>query len=364
MKLLSIMILLQYINSNFLEKIWNLITKKEVKAKKEDLVNIFIAAHKDFNNSRYNPAYKIVVDSPLTFHSKYNLDIIYCDENSKLKPLYKNYAEMAKIYKVYTLYKSGEMSSKYVGFNHYRRYFSFLDDIPDLDNIFKDYDLILNERFNFFTKSVKQNYCEVHICQNYHELLKIIKDIRPEYYDAALEVSNWNYLYCCNIFIMKKDDFIKYCEFVFEILSEFNKRHNLTSYKTVEDYLLKAKPSDYIGQSRIHGYLAERISNFFYVKNFDFKRVKHFPTIFVENSQSFNQSNLEVKLTKPKTKKKKSIRKIIRFICFYIIIYLIIFFFVYNLIKIIVQKVQRKHYSKLRQRKKNRKKFKKNSTII
>ena len=75
-------------------------------------------------------------------HNKYNLEVIYCDKDNKLKDMDLAYGEMSKLYYIYNLYKTGKMSSKYIGLNHYRRYFSFLDDIPDMDNIFKEYDLI------------------------------------------------------------------------------------------------------------------------------------------------------------------------------------------------------------------------------
>ena len=47
-------------------------------------------------------------------------------------------------------------------------------------------------------------------------MIEIIKDKRPEYYEAAIEASNSDVFYQCNMFIMKKQDFINFSEFTFE----------------------------------------------------------------------------------------------------------------------------------------------------
>jgi hypothetical protein len=79
-----------------------------------------------------------------------------------------------------------------------------------------------------------------------------------------------------NIFIMKKKDFIKYGEFVFGILGEFDKRHNLTNdnaiIKFIQKEINKLGKNNYNlnYQSRQEGFMLERISNIFY--DFHFKK--------------------------------------------------------------------------------------------
>ena len=68
---------------------------------------------------------------------------------------------------------------------------------------------------------------------------------------------------------MKKSDFFKYCEFMYDVLFEFDRRHNLTSD---EDVLKYVKNNFY--QSRLQGFLSERIANIFYFNNF--KKIKLF----------------------------------------------------------------------------------------
>ena len=241
----------------------------------ENIVKIFISAHKDFKNYRFNPVYNIVVDEKSQLKDNYNLNVLYANEG-KLFDLKKAYGEMGKLYYIYQLYLNRTFSTKYIGFNHYRRYFDFGDNIPDLDYIFNNYDIILINKWKI-NETVRAQFCHFHICSKFDQILDIIKEIKTDYYEAALKVSIGTELYLCNIFIMKKEDFFKYCEFIFDILFEFDKRNNFTSDKEVLNYsksLFYNNINKSIYQSRLEGFLAERISNIFYNKNF--KRIKTF----------------------------------------------------------------------------------------
>ena len=244
-------------------------------------LKIFIMAHKDFENFRYNPVYSIVVDDKSLLKNKYNLDIIYADKG-KLYNLKRAYSEISQLYYIYSLYKHGTITSDYIGLNHYRRYFKFKDSIPDIDEIFKNYDVILDSPY-FMKNGMRSQFCECHICQNYDQVLEIIKDIRPEYYQAALEANNIKYINFCNLFIMKKNDFLNYCKFMFDILFEFDRRNNFTSDDDVLNYVSKfyninktKNNETVIYQSRLQAFLSERIGNIYYYKNFKRKKIISF----------------------------------------------------------------------------------------
>ena len=81
---------------------------------------------------------------------------------------------------------------------------------------------------------MRMQFCKYVDCKKYDEIINIIKDIKPEYYETALKVSKRNKIHYCNLFIMKKQDFLKYCKFMFDILFEFDKRNN---YKSDNDLL-------------------------------------------------------------------------------------------------------------------------------
>ena len=257
-------------------------------------LKIFIITHKDFQNFRHNPVYTIVANDRTQLTKKYNLKIIFADK-SNLYKMKRAYCEMSQLYYIYSLYKKGEITSKYIGFNHYRRYFNFTDNIPDIDEIFQNYDVILNDPF-YERDGMKKQYCTYHICDKYEEILDIIKDIKPDYYETAIKpIYN---IYYCNLFIMKKHDFFRYCEFVFDILFEFDRRNNFTKDDDVINYLRKNyKNIDYDRQSRLQAFLSERIGNIFFYHNF--KKIKTF------NFGNFIDNGKKVQLFENKKTKEK-----------------------------------------------------------
>ena len=250
----------------------------------ESNVRIFIMTHKDFKNVRTNPSYVITIDDKSNLKNKYNLDIIDSIDGELFNKS-RGYGEMSKLYFIFQLYRKGTISSKYIGLNHYKRYFEFGDDIPDLDNIFQKYDVILNE-LTELPLGIRKYYCKRHICKNIDEVIKIIKDIKPSYYKTALKTINEDKMYICNMFIMKKEDFFKYCEFIYDILFEFDRRNNFTSDNDVLEYVKKLydKPSLYYYQARMQGFLAERIGNIFFRKYF--KRIKTYKMDIIRENTS------------------------------------------------------------------------------
>ena len=256
----------------------------------EKLINntsIFIVAHTDFSNNLTNQIYKILADDPSQLKNKYNLQVFFANKG-KLFKMRKSYAEMSKLYYVYELYKNATFSSKYVGLNHYRRYFNFSDEIPDFDKIFESYDIILPDKKSF-NMTLEEQYCCNHLCKILHEAINIIKDIKPEYYQTAIESLNSKEGYFYNIFIMKKKDFFKYCEFIYDILFEFDRRHNFTSDEDIINYLESYFPKESVHiQTRIQGFLSERLSSIFF--NHNFKRIKNVPLILIINTSDINKS--------------------------------------------------------------------------
>jgi len=249
-----------FIISNFYQQFFNY-----------NYLNLFIITHKDFKNYINNKYYKILCDDFTQLQNKYDINIITTKKNNELYEKKIGYSEGSKIYYIFKEYKKKTMNSKYIGFNHYRRIFSFGNNIPNLDDIFKKYDVIL-KKHNKLRTSLKKQYYMKHDKDDIEDILDIIKDKFPKYYSTAKKTLNSKLFYICNIFIMKKEDFIKYGNFTFEILLEFDKRHNLTNDDDIKNFVSKKKKNKKFKiniQRRLEGFLMERISNIFY--NFHFK---------------------------------------------------------------------------------------------
>ena len=332
-KFFLLLISIKNMRNNLINRILKFFKNSKTLTIKETLLNIFIITHKDFKNYRYNPAYKIIANDPSKLNNTYNLEVFYGEENNKLKDMDAAYGEMSKFYHVYNLYKKGKISSKYVGFNHYRRYFSFLDEIPDLEQIFNEYDVILIKTFHLHGKNeatLRQNYCKYHLCKNFDEMIEIIKDKRPEYYEAAIEASNSDVFYQCNMFIMKKQDFINFSEFMFEILFEFDKRHNFKTAKDLEIYMKQYfHGKKALFQVRAQGFLSERISTIFYRKYFNDSRIKTYPMTIGFPKSEVKQSIIDKFSQKIDVEVIKEEFSYIKIIAFLIILSILIVFIIF-----------------------------------
>ena len=175
----------------------------------------------------------------------------------------------SKIYYIWKQYKSGKISSKYVGFNHYSKIFKFKNKVPNMEDIFRKYDAILRPEYYFEETSLRSQFDKYHFIEFFDEVLDIIKLNFNEYYQTAIRTMKRATMSFNNIFIMKKENFIKYGEFVFGILLEFDRRHNLKTDEDIKNMIIqeiqktKKKDIDINYQSRLQGFLAERISQIF-----------------------------------------------------------------------------------------------------
>ena len=144
-----------------------------------------------------------------------------------------------------------------VGFGHYRRYFEFNDSVKSnaycmvkrdyLDGAAvrelglsdeariraeaEKYDVITPVPFNYYVKSVYWQYKSsgtLHI-EDLDTVLEIIREEFPQYLKAAKKYLLGHYMYACNMFVMKRELFLEYSEWLFSILRKFYERRDMVA---------------------------------------------------------------------------------------------------------------------------------------
>ncbi len=143
-----------------------------------------------------------------------------------------------------------------------------MDDIPDFEKIFQKYDGIIMPPYrnlgNWYDEFVNYVYKPW-----IDDALEIMKVKFPEYYETAMKLKSCVYEYRQNIFIIKKEDFKKYGEFIFTILMDMDKKYNITNDEENLEYLKAIKKS---GRAIINGtptrrrwqaILIEKLNNLF-----------------------------------------------------------------------------------------------------
>ena len=240
------------------------------------------------------------------------------DTGDNISEKNRYYSECSALYWTWKNYeKIG--NPEYIGFMHYRRYFIFRDNyyqnhtnknpkglvIAQENFIDKDYeeriglkteiikdimehnDMVVSYESDFnltypngYT-SLKEDYgynipgTEI---KDYDLMLKIINQYYPEYAQIANELSEKPNKPMYQMFIMKKEDFFEYCEFLFDVMFKIEKQVNFDTYS--------------INGKRSLGYLAE-IFLTFYVKKKEMNNTKiaRFGVSFIKYPETKNQIN-------------------------------------------------------------------------
>lgn len=183
-----------------------------------------------------------------------------------------SYSEMSVMYWAWKNLKKLYPDVKYVGLFHYRRFFAF-PNAPFTDTICKSESDIESYRINpqkvisilesgriilpkkqNLPYSLMNQFCLSHASEDYRTTREVIRTKFPDYYDdfiTVMEHSNKGSF--LNMFIMKYEDFEKYCEWVFAVMSEVEP---LIPYQHYNTY-----------QKRTLGAITERLLNVYVRKN-------------------------------------------------------------------------------------------------
>lgn len=205
-------------------------------------MSIYVVTHKDIDIVLPSEYRRIIVNAK---NKKIEGELYDCYGDNISNKNY-SYCELTAIYYIWKNVNHDD----YVGIDHYRRFFAFNDQLlnkKDVENILEKNDIILPKKIHFWRK-VGDQYCAT--CGYKSDLLKIekaIQTIAPEYLETYKKVLNSHYMYAYNMFVMKRDDFNDYCEWLFEILFELE--------KTID----ASKRNGYF--RRVFGFIAERLLN-------------------------------------------------------------------------------------------------------
>lgn len=224
---------------------------------------IFVVTHKKFRPPEDSLYLPIQVGKYFT-----HTDLCYISDDTgiNIAEKNKNYCELTALYWIWKNIDKYD----YVGICHYRRYFTkcgfmlkhkyFLKE-TDLDKYFDEYDIIVPWKIYRKKNTVREFYglCEGRI-QDLQILEKIVMEKYPEYLPAYKKIMDGKEAFYCNMFITSKSILNRYCEWLFDILDEAEKRCDLSGYSPQE--------------ARIFGYMSELLLNVWVEKeNLKYKEV-------------------------------------------------------------------------------------------
>ena len=238
-------------------------------------IKIFVSCHKPTVLPECDLFVPIQVGAAL---SNYDMPMLHDNIGDNISEKNRQYCELTGQYWVWK-----HVDTEYYGFCHYRRYFSF-SDTPVKLNIWGTHiydvlsktvqkelgmnpasieqcvtkaDFIVGTSMDFKTQKYSSLYHqydaspELHI-RDLKLAVEILKEKYPDYSEAADLYLNGTVFYPSNMFIMKKNLFLEYSEWLFTILEEVESRMDMS------DYSAEGK--------RTIGHIAERLLGVFFTK--------------------------------------------------------------------------------------------------
>lgn len=221
---------------------------------KNENLEIFICTHKDFCKPVCSKVYKVINCKDIDYNTPSGLKDEFYSE-------------------IYTyLYLADKVELKdYVGLCHYRRYWGFMDEIPDMDEIFKKYDIIVPIPVNF-GESVKKQYARGHNIEDLNIVTDILNKKFPSYANIWDSFLNGSLMISYNMMIVRKELFLDYVSFIKAMMEEYLKEVGKDIRKRVldnkEKYLKSFSPLNEVEyQVRVGSFLIERLTNAWVIAN-------------------------------------------------------------------------------------------------
>lgn len=255
-------------------------------------ITVAIATHKE---------YEIPMDDMyIPIHSGAELselDLNYQKDNTGINISKKNpnYSELTALY---WLWKNN--NSNYKGLVHYRRHFSLrkkvfwfeegkFKDVLDserLSSLLKKNDIILPCKRKYYIETIYSHYLHTHYVNDLVTTKEVIEELHINYIDSYNKILKRKSAHMFNMFIMSEEKFDNYCEWLFSILFEVEKKLDISEYNNFH--------------SRVFGRISEILLDVWLDKNnYSYYEI---PIMFMEKQKKMEKIT---RFLKAKIKKEK-----------------------------------------------------------
>ncbi len=196
-------------------------------------IKVIVAIHKEYNIPKDNIYLPVFVGAATS-----NLDLPYQrdDEGENISIKNRYYSELTGLFWAYK-----NLKADYIGLCHYHRYM-------DLNGLkIDDHEIILPRKRHYYIETIYDQYRHAHGSIGLDTAREVIERDYPAYLSFFGEHMNKTSEHNCNMFIMRYDIFIRYCDFLFDVLFK------------IEEKLGE--------EDRLYGYISERLLDVFVTKN-------------------------------------------------------------------------------------------------
>ena len=209
-------------------------------------ISVAVAAHKPYRmpeDPAYIPLQVGAAGKPSIADPESGVAFARDDSGENISGRNANWCELTGLFWLWR-----NRSADALGLVHYRRRFRGARGEAsggELEEILSGADAILPKKRNYFIETTYSQYVHAHHAQDLDVTREIISGMCPGYlgaFDAAMKSTKGHRF---NMFVMKQAQFREYCDWLFGILFELERRLDISGYT----------PYD----ARVYGFVAERL---------------------------------------------------------------------------------------------------------
>ena len=208
-------------------------------------IEILVAAHKEFSIPKKEGYLPVLVGAVKNY--KPGISYQRDDDGENISSKNPNYNELTAVYWAWKNLKDVDA----VGLVHYRRL--FFDKKPyNLNNVIsvgkvhqllQKYDVLLPKKRNYYIETNYSHYIHAHHQEPLDKTREIIKKSYPAYLKEFDRVMKNRKAHMFNMFIMRREAFDSYCNFMFDVLGKLENTIDISNYSVQE--------------ARVFGYISE-----------------------------------------------------------------------------------------------------------
>ncbi|MCH3923217.1 DUF4422 domain-containing protein [Limosilactobacillus sp.] len=207
-------------------------------------IKVLVAAHKNYAMPKDDLYLPVFVGKAIHPDVNHSFQGDNTGDNISAKNPYYN-----ELTAIYWGWKNLDLDA--MGLVHYRRYLS-LNHKKSLDavlsrqqavDLLQDHDIILPPKRRYYIETIESHYRHSHENEPLDVMTQVIAEKYPEYQASYQKVMKRTWAHMFNMFIMKRGPLNEYCKWMFDVLSEVEKRIDISNYSTYE--------------KRVYGFLSE-----------------------------------------------------------------------------------------------------------
>ena len=198
-------------------------------------VKIIVATHKKYKM----PDDELYLPVQVGSEGKENLGYQVDNNGENISNKNATFCELTGLYWAWK-----NLEADYIGLCHYRRHFTCKKLIPfnedakfkillnkkQTEEILKDTDIILPKKREYYIENLYDHYKHTMYVETLDETRKIIEEQCPNYLPEFDKLHKRTSAHMFNMFVMKKEYLNDYCEWLFDILFELEKRIDSSKY--------------------------------------------------------------------------------------------------------------------------------------